>query len=214
MTSLIITAYNYGQYLERCIRSALNQTKPEGGFEVLVIDDASRDRTPQILDNFSDDIRYVRLEENKGLSHARNLGVKMAKGQFVVFLDADDYVHKDFLYLERTIMGLNPLLDAVSCDYYLVDERGRHMEYKKGDVDPIACGIMFRKDLLFEIGLYDEDFFAREEEDLRKRWLMNYEIFNIPAALYRYRMHQSNLTKDELKMENGKKKLIDKHGKQ
>ena len=181
---------------------------------MLVIDDASRDRTPQILDNFSDDIRYVRLEENKGLSHARNLGVKMAKGQFVVFLDADDYVHKDFLYLERTIMGLNPLLDAVSCDYYLVDERGRHMEYKKGDVDPIACGIMFRKDLLFEIGLYDEDFFAREEEDLRKRWLMNYEIFNIPAALYRYRMHQSNLTKDELKMENGKKKLIDKHGKQ
>ena len=97
MTSLIITSYNYGQYLERCLRSALNQTMPEGGYEVLVIDDASRDGTEQILNNFADDIRCVRLEQNKGLSHARNLGVKMAKGQFVVFLDADVYVHKDFL---------------------------------------------------------------------------------------------------------------------
>ena len=214
MTSLIITSYNYGHFLERCLRSALNQTKPEGGYEVLVIDDASSDGTGQILKNFEDDIRYVRLEENKGLSYARNLGVKMAKGQFVVFLDADDYVHKDFLYLERTIMGLNPSLDAVSCDYYFVDERGRHSEYVKGDSSPIACGIMFRKDLLFRIGLYDEGFIAREEEDLRLRWLENYEIFNIPAALYRYRMHDSNLTKDEDKMAEGKARFDEKHKKQ
>jgi len=64
---------------------------PEGGYEVLVIDDASRDGTEQILNNFADDIRCVRLEQNKGLSHARNLGVKMAKGQRLLVFGANDH---------------------------------------------------------------------------------------------------------------------------
>mgnify|MGYP000969530494 CR=1 FL=1 len=70
---------------------------------------------------------------------------------------------------------------------------------------------MFRKDLLYEIGLYDESFRAREEEDLRIRFLDKYQIFNIPLALYRYRMHGSNLTSNLEEMGIYAEKLKDKH---
>ncbi|MFM7105835.1 MAG: glycosyltransferase family 2 protein, partial [Flavobacteriales bacterium] len=89
MISLIITTYNYGQYLERAIRSALDQTLPIEQYEVIVIDDASTDHTSLILDNFKDDIRIIRMDKNVGLAAARNEGIRKAKGQFVVFLDAD-----------------------------------------------------------------------------------------------------------------------------
>ena len=212
MTSIIITNYNYARYLERCLRSVLNQSEPPGGFEVIVVDDCSQDRSLQILKNFSSDIRYEINDSNQGLSYSRNRGVQLSRGQYVVFVDADDYVHKDFLYIERSILGLNPELDAVSCNYTLVDGRGNHIEHKNGERFPIACGIMFRKDLLFDIGLYDESFLAREEEELRKRWLQKHQIFNIPASLYRYRMHDSNLTKDEAAMRKGAIQLKEKHG--
>ena len=71
---------------------------------------------------------------------------------------------------------------------------------------------MFRKDLLFDIGLYDETFRAREEEDLRYRFLKKHSIYNIILPLYRYRMHDNNLTKNEIEMDKYKQKLDDKHG--
>ena len=95
LVSIIITSYNYARYLERAIRSALNQSMPEGAFEVIVVDDCSTDETHLILENYTDEIRVIRLAQNSGLSAARNAGIKKAKGQFVVFLDADDYIQTD-----------------------------------------------------------------------------------------------------------------------
>ena len=70
---------------------------------------------------------------------------------------------------------------------------------------------MFRKDFLFDVGLYDESFRAREEEDLRKRWLRKFNIYNVILPLYRYRMHDTNLTKNEAEMDRFSQKLQDKH---
>jgi hypothetical protein len=94
----------------------------------------------------------------------------------------------------------------------LVDERGQHLEHINAEEAPIACGIMFRKDFLHHIGLYDETFKAREDEDLRIRWKKKYNIYNIILPLYRYRMHDNNLTKNEEEMGKYKQKLEDKHG--
>jgi hypothetical protein len=77
---------------------------------------------------------------------------------------------------------------------------------------PIACGIMFRKDFLFNIGLYDEGFRAREEEDLRIRWNEKYNIYNVILPLYRYRMHDNNLTKNSTEMNKHQEMLQMKHG--
>lgn len=211
MVSLIITSYNYANYVERAIRSALDQSLSSDRYEVLVVNDASTDRTEAVLANYTDQVRIFNLSENLGLAGARNFGLKKARGQFVVFLDADDYIHRDLLKVQKLFLEENNSLDAVSTDYWLVDERGRHLEHINAEEKPIACGIMFRKDFLFDIGLYDEAFRAREEEDLRIRWSQRYKIYNLIVPLYRYRMHGDNLTKNEEMMKVGEQLLHKKH---
>lgn len=211
MVSVIITAYNYERYIERAIRSCLDQSLSKNQYEVIVVNDCSTDKTGDILENYKSEIRIFNLEKNIGLAAARNFGVKKALGQFVIFLDADDYIQRDLLLIQQTFLAENNMLDAVSIDYYLVDERGTHIEHVDSEKKPIACGIMFRKDLLIDIGLYDETFRAREEEDLRIRFLKKYSIYNIILPLYRYRMHDNNLTKNEKEMEKYKNKLSRKH---
>lgn len=212
MVSIIITAYNYEKYIERAIRSCLEQSLSKHHFEIIVVNDCSTDNTNLIIENYKDEIRIFNLEKNVGLAAARNFGAKKAMGQFIVFLDADDYIQRDLLLIQNTFLSENNALDAVSVDYYLVDDRGNHIEHVNSDTKPIACGIMFRKDLLFDVGLYDESFRAREEEDLRIRFLRKHSIYNIILPLYRYRMHDTNLTKNESEMEKYKERLEDKHG--
>lgn len=211
MVSLIITTYNYAHYVERAIRSALQQSLSSSDYEILVVNDASTDRTADVLANYADEVRVFNLKTNLGLSGARNFGIKKAKGQFVVFLDADDYLHYDLLRIQRLFLSENNALDAVSTDYWLVDERGSHIEHVSAAEKPIACGVMFRKDFLYQIGLYDERFKAREEEDLRIRWMTTYNIYNLIVPLYRYRMHDSNLTKNDSAMDNAYSMLEKKH---
>jgi glycosyltransferase involved in cell wall biosynthesis len=211
MVSIIITAYNYDRYIERAIRSCLDQSIPKSQYEIIVVNDCSTDNTVEILKNYESQVRVFNLKENSGLSAARNFGIKKAIGQFIVFLDADDYIQRDLLLIQRTFLAENNALDAVSTDYYLVDERGNHLEHVNAEEKSIACGIMFRKDLLFDIGLYDESFHAREEEDLRIRFLKKHSIYNIILPLYRYRMHETNLTKNKDQMNQYGLKLQNKH---
>ena len=212
MVSLIITTYNYANYIERAIRSALDQSLGNSEYEIIVVNDASTDATGQILDNYSDVVRVFNLSENMGLAGARNFGIRKARGQFVTFLDADDYLHSEALRAQNLFLSENNAFDAVAIDYYVVNERGQHIEHISSSEKPIACGIMFRKDYLFNIGLYDENFTAREEEDLRIRWEeAGYGIYHMPVPLYRYRMHENNLTKDNQKMTDSQLKLNQKH---
>jgi glycosyltransferase involved in cell wall biosynthesis len=211
MVSVIITSYNYGRYVERALRSCLNQRIEKNRFEIIVVNDASTDNTEAILDNYKEEARIFHLVKNKGLSGARNEGVRKAKGQYVVFLDADDYIHSDMLKVQSLFLDENHTLDAVAIDYYLVDEKENHTEWVSSEEKPIACGIMFRKDLLIEIGLYDENFRAREEEDLRIRFLDKFKIHRIPLPLYRYRRHDHNLTNNEQVMNSAQNQLNEKH---
>ena len=165
MVSIIITAYNYGRYIERALRSCLDQSIPNSQYEIIIVNDCSTDNTVAILDNYQIDARIYHLEKNVGLSAARNFGVRKAKGQYVVFLDADDYLHRETIQVQKLFLEENHNLNAVAIDYLLVDDQENHRERIKAEEKPIACGIMFRKDLLIEIGLYDESFKAREEED-------------------------------------------------
>lgn len=211
LVSVVITAYNYGRYLERAIRSALNQSLDKSQYEVIIIDDASTDETPAILENYTELVRVYRMQENSGLAASRNYGIKKARGQYVIFLDADDYLQADALKVQSVFLNENNRLDAVATDYYLVNEYGDHIEWVNAAERPIACGIMFRKDRLFDIGLYDSTFRAREDEDLRIRFEKKFVIYNIILPLYRYRRHDNNLTNNEDEMEKYRQHLNDKH---
>lgn len=211
LVSVIITAYNYARYLERAIRSVQDQSLDRRNYEIIVVDDASDDETPQVLENYMEALRVFRMESNVGLAAARNFGIRKAKGQYVVFLDADDYIQHDLLKIQSVFLTENNRLDAVAVDYYLVNDYGDHQEWVSAAEKPIACGVMFRKDRLFDVGLYDDDFRAREEEDFRIRFSKKYNVYNIILPLYRYRRHTNNLTNNEGEMEKYKQKLNEKH---
>lgn len=95
--SIIIPVYNAENYLERCIESVLNQT--ESSFELLLINDGSTDRSLEICNHFAErDSRIIVFtQENAGVSSARNIGISNASGEYITFVDSDDFVGKSFL---------------------------------------------------------------------------------------------------------------------
>jgi glycosyltransferase involved in cell wall biosynthesis len=95
--SIIIPIYNCAQYLEKCLNSVINQTLKD--IQIICINDASKDNSLEILKEFctkDQRIEIVNLNENKGQSFARNLGLDIAKGNFIGFVDADDFVDLDY----------------------------------------------------------------------------------------------------------------------
>ena len=198
--SIVITCHDYDKYLGRAIRSAINQNFPRSEFETLVVNDSSPDETKEIMDSFMGYIRPIHLKENIGLAAARNLGIKRALGKYVVYVDADDYISQNLILIESSYLNEHKDWDAVSCNYDLIDSDGNILKTKNGKDEPIACGIMFRKDRLFDIGLYNPEFRAMEEEELRRRFESKYRIENIELSLYRYRRHEANLTNNKKKM--------------
>ncbi|MCZ7684800.1 MAG: glycosyltransferase [Sandaracinaceae bacterium] len=196
-TSIIITSYNYGQYVERCIRSCMNQQLVEGTNEIVVVDDASTDNTRDILRKFQrfPNVHVVTNKTNVGVAESANIGVREAVGQYVVRVDADDYIGEWFVFMLRTFLEGNHDAFGVGCDYLKVDEHENVIERCSASVSPISCGIMYRRDLLVQAGLYNPDFRHCEEEELRRRVGEYYRIICLPLPLYRYRMHSANKTK-------------------
>jgi glycosyltransferase involved in cell wall biosynthesis len=212
--SIIITCYNREKYLSRAIRSAISQHFPREEFEVIVVDDGSTDHSPQIAHDYSDEIIYIRNDKNLGLPFARNTGIRRARGRYVVNLDSDDYFHEDLIYVEHLHLALNPHWGAVFCDYILVDDEEQHITRISGNSKPIACGVMFRKDALISIGLYDESLLLCEDKDLRLRFMQRYHIGHIELPLYRYRKHKANLTNDQASVDYYNTKILSKYPKE
>ena len=100
-----------------------------------------------------DDIIYIENEKNIGLAKSLNIGIKQARGQFIVRVDSDDFVHWDYLKILSMHLQMNHSMDAVCCDYYLVDNDQNIIEQVNSINNPIGCGIMFRLSHLIEIGL-------------------------------------------------------------
>jgi glycosyltransferase involved in cell wall biosynthesis len=212
LISVIVAAYNQEKYIGRCLRSLLHQTLPHESYEIIVIDDGSTDRTPYALELFHDAIRTITHASNQGLPASINHGILEARGEYIVRVDSDDYVNANFLNFLYTFLDQNPYMDAVACDYWLISDQEEWLERVDCLARPIACGIMFRKRQIVEIGMYDEKFLCREEQDLRIRFEKKYTIRRLELPLYRYRRHEGNLTNNAEAMESHRQVLIRKHG--
>lgn len=209
---MLVAAYNQERYLGRCLRSLIAQSLDRDLFEIVVVDDGSSDATRHVIQSFIDEIRVVSLPENRGLPAALNAGLEAIAAPFTVRVDSDDYVNAEFLKILRLFLVENPAIDAIACDYLLVDDD----EVVLGRCDalerPIACGIMFRTEHLHEIGRYDESFLMHEDLDLRHRFLQTRTIDRLPLPLYRYRRHDANMTNDVATGEEYLQRLAEKHG--
>ncbi|MDP9179438.1 MAG: glycosyltransferase, partial [Gemmatimonadota bacterium] len=140
--SLVVAVRNQERYIGRCMRSILNQTYPRDEFEVIVVNDASTDRTRYALELFGDDIRLIDNTDRRGLPGSLNIGIRSARGRFVVRIDGDDYVHAEYLNVLSMHLALNTWMDAVACDYHLVADDDSVIERRNCAEHPIGCGIM------------------------------------------------------------------------
>lgn len=210
--SVLVPVHNQEKYIGRCLRSLLSQNYPRDAFEVIVIDDGSSDRTSYALGLFEEEITLIHNETNMGLPASLNKGIRAAVSPYIVRVDSDDYVNVEFLNLLSLFLAENRYMDAIACDYLLVDDHEEVLSRKNCLEDPIACGIMFRTEQLIDIGLYDESFMLHEERDLRIRFLQKYAIHRLELPLYRYRRHDNNITNNAEAMEHHMNNLVQKHG--
>lgn len=97
--SIIVPIYKVAQYLCKCIDSLLAQDLPSSEYEIILVDDGSPDECPQICDSYADIYDNIRIihRENGGLSAARNSGIEVAQGEYIMFVDSDDYIEPNVL---------------------------------------------------------------------------------------------------------------------
>ena len=199
--SVIIPTFNREKYIGRCIRSLVSQSLDVDKFEIIIIDDGSTDDTKKILNAFKEDIKILKNDKNLGLPASLNKGIKGSRGKYIVRVDSDDYVNRDFLKILHLFVANNEDFSAAACDYYLVDDNENFVEKVNCEEKPIGCGIIFKKKDLISIGLYNEQFLLHEEKELRERYEKKFSIKRIPIPLYRYRKHSNNMTNEMNKNE-------------
>ena len=119
--SVIIPAYNSDKTLARAIDSVLAQTWP--AYEIIVVDDGSTDATATVAAGYGNKVRYLR-QDNAGVSAARNQGAQIASGDWLAFLDADDWYYPDRLKLHAAMIERDEKLDFLTGDYEYCDISG------------------------------------------------------------------------------------------
>ena len=210
MISVIIPVYNLENYIEQCIKSVINQTY--ANLEIIIIDDGSTDNSGNICDLWQKQDNRISVihKKNSGLSDARNIGLDLAKGDYISFVDGDDWIHPQ-MYEILLRYYENENIDMVCCklvkveektinDFNNVDIDGKYAILTPTDAlldlsitDVTACNKLYKRKLFNQIryphGRYHED-----------EWVIHrllYEcnkIVSTDAGLYYYMMREGSIT--------------------
>ncbi len=184
--SVVIPAFNAEGHLPRALRSALAQTRP--AWEILVVDDGSTDRTAEVAAGFGGTVRVLRHGRNRGLSAARNTGIRHALGDWVALLDSDDAWYPAKLERQARAFGADgrgpgfvfcltrviradgaSWIDCADAPLPQKDPRGFLADLLvRNAVSGSGCSPVVRRDVLIETGGFDESLRACEDWDL---WL-------------------------------------------
>ena len=168
MISIIIPIYNVEKYLEKCLDSILNQTYKN--LEIILIDDGSTDNSPNICNSYCEKDKRIKIihKNNEGVSSARNKGIELSKGKYIVFIDSDDYVsneHIEVLYdciiSNNVDLVISNLIDISEDGIILNNEEKESFLMNKDqclkellsedNFYHLCCGNIYRKDLLEKI---------------------------------------------------------------
>lgn len=219
LISVYIVNRNYARYLENAFKSALNQNFKS--FEIIVIDDASNDKSKNIIKKFETKnlCRAIYNKTSKGLIKSSNIAIKAAKGEFVLRLDADDYLDKNALTILYNEIKKDKNIALVYSDYFLVDHKKNILSLEKqlkrsksklDDKPVLAACCLIRKSSLFSVNLYDERFKRQDGYDLWYKLIQNYKLKHISLPLFYYRRHGNNLTKNQSRLYKTRTKILRK----
>ena len=213
--SVIIPSYNCGEFVCQAVDSALAQTYPR--IEVIVIDDGSTDDTRERLLPYGERIRYI-YQQNRGLSAARNTGIREARGEWIALLDADDVWHP-----QKTALQIDA---ACKCDAFLIGSRPADVLPKSLAADPTTrtlnlrdflvsapigpSGTMIHRRCFQEVGLFDETLRSIEDRDMWLRIATRFKCLQLDSPCWWYRLHQGQMSRRAGRMYENYRRVLDK----
>lgn len=227
LVTAIITTHNRKDLLKRAINSVLQQTY--SNIELIVVDDCSTDETCDLCKNFPLQYIFIPQKESKGGNYARNLGIKAAKGEYIAFLDDDDYwlpekIEKQVNLLESKnceLVYCSSTLEIISKDSIKYRDVLPNPLYQ-GDMHKkillnICCttsNILVKRTALFKVGLFDENlrFWQEYELTIRLAQRKPFYFVNSPLSIYRIDSQDpQRLTNKYYKWKNAVNYIYKKH---
>lgn len=224
--SVIIPTYNYGRFIERAIRSVLNQTYQD--YEIIVVDDGSTDNTEDVVKRIGNDrIRYINHVTNKGGNAARNSGIRAATGEYIAFLDSDDewlpekldkQIH---LFANSAEMvgliytGLNVIDVTNNKPLYqeLPESRGHifNLLLTGNYITGGGSSAMIKRECFESVGFFDETLPSGQEWEMILRISEKYEVDFIGEPLVNYYVHGANTDSNPEKVIRGQELILSSH---
>jgi glycosyltransferase involved in cell wall biosynthesis len=205
LVSVIVPCYNAETFLKEALRSALAQSYPQ--VEVIVVDDGSTDSSPEIAQRFP--VRYIR-QQNRGLSEARNLGIQESKGNYLVFLDADDRLKPRAIETGLRVLELCPDCAIAVGDHVFISADGSYLANSRKVCPPkshyeallksnfieMISSVLFRRSIFDELGGFDPTLRAAEDYELYLRIARVRSICCHATVVAEYRIHNANTSRD------------------
>lgn len=202
LVSIVMSAFNEEKYIAESINSILNQTY--SNIEVIIIDDASTDKTVEKIGQIRDDrIKLYVNDKNRKLAHNLNLAIEKAKGKYIARMDADDIALPNRIEEQVKFMEQNSEVDVLGAFAVCFGDSSAKMEYPVSH-DAIKVSllfenalchplVMFRKESIDE--RYNESYVASQDYELWSRLIWKKNFYNMNSVLLKYRVHK-NQTKN------------------
>lgn len=206
--SIVASLYNYHNYIANMVNSVLEQTYPY--WELIIVDDASTDNPEEILAQFNDSrIKYTKLKENQGYSHARNEGIINSTGNFIAIVDADDMltptsieVRLQALLYHSNYLWCHADGKKIDASGNLIQRRKKRKNRKERYGDTITHraihggSLMMRRQFFLKLGLFDETLkFSSDNELIRRALKFKLLPYYVPEVVTYYRQHSKQMHK-------------------
>jgi len=203
--SIIIVGYRGEKYLSNCLNSLLKLDFPKEDYEIIYVDNASPDRSLEIIKSFQNqfkNLRIIKSEKNLGFAGGNNLGITQSQGQYIILFNQDAIAHKSFLLELIRSAEMDKKIAVVGAKIYYLNSKDLYfaggkilyggfcwnwlLKDKEGECDYVSgCAMLIKKSVLDKVGLFDENFFCYyEETDLCTRIKKaGYKIYYNPKAV-------------------------------
>jgi glycosyltransferase involved in cell wall biosynthesis len=203
--SVIIATYNRKMWLGEALESVVNQSYRN--IEIIIIDDGSTDDTKSLVMSFNDSRIHYFFQENRGRSAARNVGLQLARGKYIAFLDSDDVYFPEKLAVQLGYLDEHPETGMIYTSAYCINDKGEILSHKyeatiSGHIYnkiaffvPVTITlptVMVRREIILALGGFDEQMHRFEDTDLWRRISKITRIDAMPEITCKLRTHVDN----------------------
>lgn len=222
LLSFIVPIYNVEEFLDRCIQSLMRQGMDEDTYEIILVNDGSTDRSLTICQNYSDSYENIRVvsQDNQGLGPARNTGIREAHGEYLCFVDADDYLienklcsiikycdgQKDLIRYWCKIIHPNTRYENAEPDGHVIFQ-GKGLEYlREYGLETFCLNYLYRKEFVEMKSLFFANVISEDFLFINEVMFTNPSIISLAQRIYCYDIRQGSIS--TLRTQNNSRRWV------